>query len=275
MEIDWSAPFYDDQNLPLSGSISSSILYDKMTLIVGIKTKESCILASDSKQVHSGGVADSKAKKIYRCGKSCAVGIAGEGGVVVNVLEGCGYIGVPDIDPRQLAEDIANAFRAYLLGKRDIKDWRLDCPRVQRVDWNRGPDMSAIVAGFYGGKPVLIGFNRRSGYSCSSCGQFSAIGARFELAQSILQTFLPVDEVPAPELAKFLCSLCIVATSKVWPHFIDDDIQMYEISETGVACVTAEPFKVRAHGIVSTLHDLIDASNLQAQDQRGLHHADD
>ncbi len=269
-------PFTADELYPpLPVATSSSILYDKMTLIVGIKTEKSCILASDSKQAYRSGVADSKAKKIYRCGKSCSVGIAGEGEVVVNVFEGCGFIGEADINPRQRAEDIANAFRAYLLGKRDIGAWHADCSRVQRVDWRRGPDMSVLVAGVHDGEPVLIGFNRMSGYSSSSHKRSSAIGGKFELAQSILQAFLPVDEVPSPGVAKFLCSLCIVATSMVWPHYVDDDIQMYEIHETGVECVAAEPFKARAHEIALALRNLIDTSSFAAQDQRGSHHADD
>lgn len=229
-----------------------------MTLVVGIKTAESCVLASDSKEAYESGIADGKARKIYECGTNCAVGIAGPGEVVVNILKGCRFVGYDgEVNPRQRAEDIANAFRAYALGRRDIADWRMDWPRASDVNWLRGPDMSALVAGVGCDGPALFVFDRKTGYSCSDSGSHSVIGARSDVARSILSSFLPKDEPPSPELAKFLCSLAIVVTSWIWPHLVDDDIHMYEVSRSNVDCVGIEPYRTRARGIMTELVESI------------------
>jgi hypothetical protein len=250
MREDWESELHDAGEDP-------SLVPD-MTLVVGIKTAESCILASDSKEVYESGIADGKARKLYQCGTNCVVGIAGQGEIAVNILKGCGFVGNDgEVNPRQRAEDIGNAFRAYTLGRRDIADWCTPWARVSDVNWLRGPDASALVSGVGCDGPALFTFDRKSGYACLDSGSYSVIGAKSEVARSILNAFLPKDATPSPELAKFLCSLSVVVTSQIWPHLVDDDIRMYEVFGAKVERVGIEPYRARAREIMSGLVESI------------------
>lgn len=170
-----------------------------MTLVIGLKTKDGIVIASDSK-ASSEITSNDTVQKVFKLGEHSAVGISGDGGLAMYFLDqvksGLNHgTGVLD-----LAEQIR------VKGKEKFNDF------FEHLSPEKRPSLSLLLAGYTTeNKPEIYKLNSKDNFvPRKAVTGFECIGIPY-IAEYLLNRFYEAEiNIDAGEE---LCVLCIQETS--------------------------------------------------------------
>jgi hypothetical protein len=217
-----------------------------MTLALGFMTKDLAVLITDSRGVGPNGSGADGVPKIIKCARNCAVAIAGDGEVAVNILGGMGFLDSDEeCDPLTRAEEIANGFRAYVLGEPDPAKWRTG--RYERAalvgrNWVHGaPSLECIVAGHSARGSYVSTLIQEQGFAVHPPLRGTACAGQITIAFWILQKFIPSEFwTVSPEFSTLVGTLAILLTSEAQPWYVNFDPAICWIDASGVRMLKRE-----------------------------------
>jgi 20S proteasome alpha/beta subunit len=190
-----------------------------MTLIIAIKCKDACIIASDGRVVR--GDEYRSEEKIFKIGKKLIIGLAGSTGVIkrmVNKLNGITSDIKSEESIEKIEEKIAEIYKRHveIYGRNYQNKEEFDNHFNGRI---LAIDDENIYTFFFDGYP-------------EPCGNFEAIGSASDYVRTLLETFYEKDiDI---ERAKELAVYCILQAMKV-SRDIGEPIQIGVVRKRGEA----------------------------------------
>jgi 20S proteasome alpha/beta subunit len=199
-----------------------------MTLIIAIKCKDACVIASDGRVVRLDEYRSEK--KVFTIGKKLIIGLAGSSGVIKRIVNALNEI-TSDIKSedsiRKIEDKIAEIYKRHL--------------EIYGGNYRSKEDFDNH---FYGNLLAIDDENIYifffDGYP-EPCGDFEAIGSASGYVRTLLETFYEKDM--DIERAKELAVYCILQAIKV-SRDIGEPIQIGVVKKEGEA-ETIDPQKIK------------------------------